>query len=74
VYVSNYDKAASISNVSENADSKKRGFSPYDIQKLIYSKAGETSLCDAQQSKTLMGVYSMGDDGYGYGCVGKLAA
>jgi hypothetical protein len=74
LYVSKCDQSASISNVSENADSKKRGFAPYDIQKLIYSKAGETSLCETQQSKTLKGVYSMGDDGYGYGCVGRLAA
>lgn len=74
IYVSNYDQSASISKISDNADSLKRGFAPYDIQRLIYSKAGETSLCETQQSKTLKGVYSMGDDGYGYGCVGKLAA
>lgn len=74
IYVSNYDQSASISKISDNADSLKRGFAPYDIQRLIYGKAGETSLCETQQSKTLKGVYSMGDDGYGYGCVGKLAA
>ena len=74
IYVSNYDQSASISKISDNADSLKRGFAQYDIQRLIYGKAGETSLCETQQSKTLKGVYSMGDDGYGYGCVGKLAA
>lgn len=74
IYVSNYDQAASISKVGDNADSMKRGFAPYDIQRLIYNKVGETSLCATQQSKTLARVFSMGDDGYGYGCVGKLAA
>ena len=74
LYTSKCDQSAGISNVSENADSLKRGFAPYDIQRLIYSKANETSLCETQQSKTLKGVYSMGDDGYGQGCVGKLAA
>lgn len=74
LYVSKCDQSAGISNVSENADSLKRGFAPYDIQKLIYSKAGETSFCESQPSKTVASVYSMGDDGYGYGCVGKLAA
>jgi len=74
IYVSNYDQAASVSNVSDNEDSKKRGFLPYDIQRLIYNKAGETSLCETQQSKTVSSVYSMGDDGYGQGCVGRLAA
>ena len=74
IYVSNYDQAASISKVAENADSNKRGFLPYDIQRLIYNKVSETSLCATQQSKTLTRVYSMGDDGYGYGCVGRLAA
>lgn len=74
IYVSNYDQAASVSKVADNADSAKRGFLPYDIQRLIYNKVGETSLCATQQSKTLTRVFSMGDDGYGYGCVGKLAA
>jgi hypothetical protein len=32
------------------------------------------SMCDTAVSKTAGRVYSMGDDGYGYGCVGKLAA
>jgi hypothetical protein len=74
IYVSQYDQAASISKISENADSLKRGFAPYDIQRLIYNKVGETSLCVTEQSKTAAKVYSMGDDGYGYNCVGRLAA
>ena len=74
IYVSQYDQAASISKISENADSLKRGFAPYDIQRLIYNKVGEKSLCVTGQSKTVAKVYSMGDDGYGYNCVGRLAA
>jgi hypothetical protein len=31
-------------------------------------------LCVTNQSKTAASVYSMGDDGYGQGCVGRLAA
>jgi hypothetical protein len=34
----------------------------------------ETSFCNTAVSNTAGQVYSMGDDGYGYGCVGKLAA
>jgi len=34
----------------------------------------DISLCDTAASKTAARAYSMGDDGYGYGCVGKLAA
>ena len=74
IYVSQYDQSANISKVGDNADSLQRGFSPYDIQRLIYTKVSETSLCVTNQSKTASSVYSMGDDGYGYGCVGKLAA
>jgi hypothetical protein len=36
--------------------------------------ASEVSFCESQPSKTVTSVYSMGDDGYGQGCVGKLAA
>jgi hypothetical protein len=74
VYVSNYDQAASISNVAANADSLSRGFAPYDINRIIQNKVAETSLCNPLPSKTAARVYSMGDDGYGYGCVGRLAA
>lgn len=37
-------------------------------------EASEVSFCDTAFSKTVASVYSMGDDGYGQGCVGKLAA
>lgn len=74
IYVSNYDQSASVNEVAPHDDSAKRGFGPYDIVRLIYQKVGETSLCATEQSKTLARVYSMGDDGYGYGCVGRLAA
>jgi len=37
-------------------------------------EASEVSFCETQQSKTVASVYSMGDDGYGQGCVGRLAA
>jgi hypothetical protein len=34
--------------------------------------ASQISLCNTQPSKTVSSVYSMGDDGYGQGCVGRL--
>jgi len=74
IYVSDYSQAASISKVADNDNSLQRGFNAYGIGKLIYQKVSETSFCETQQSKTLTRVFSMGDDGYGYGCVGKLAA
>jgi len=37
-------------------------------------EASEVSFCNTAFSKTVASVYSMGDDGYGQGCVGKLAA
>ena len=40
----------------------------------VACEASEISLCESQPSKTVASVYSMGDDGYGQGCVGKLAA
>jgi hypothetical protein len=36
--------------------------------------ASEISMCDSQVSKTLSRVGFLGDDGYGYGAVGRLAA
>ena len=74
IYVSNYDNSASISNVADNIDSSKRGFDVQKIAKIIYDKVADTSLCATANSKTAARAYSMGDDGYGYGCVGKLAA
>jgi hypothetical protein len=40
----------------------------------VATEAAEVSFCETKQSKTASTVYSMGDDGYGQGCVGKLAA
>ena len=40
----------------------------------VATEASEVSFCASQPSKTVASVYSMGDDGYGQGCVGKLAA
>jgi hypothetical protein len=40
----------------------------------VATEASEVSFCSSQPSKTVASVYSMGDDGYGQGCVGKLAA
>ena len=74
IFVSNYDNAAYVSDVLENADSLKRGYMPSDIKRIIQCKTDEVSLCPTQPSKTVASVYSMGDDGYGQGCVGKLAA
>jgi hypothetical protein len=74
IFVSSYDDAAYVNDVSDNADSLKRGFTPSDIKRIIQCKAGEVSLCPTAFSKTAASVYSMGDDGYGQGCVGKLAA
>jgi hypothetical protein len=37
-------------------------------------EASVVSFCETKSSKTASTVYSMGDDGYGQGCVGKLAA
>lgn len=36
--------------------------------------AEDVSMCDTQASKTLARIASLGDDGYGYGCTGRLAA
>ena len=39
----------------------------------VATEASEVSFCETKSSKTASTVYSMGDDGYGQGCVGKLA-
>jgi hypothetical protein len=36
--------------------------------------ASDVSMCDSQESATLARVGFLGDDGYGYGAVGRLAA
>jgi len=43
-------------------------------QRNIANKIAEVSLCNTKPSKTLARVGFLGDDGYGYGAVGRLAA
>jgi hypothetical protein len=65
---------AYIKSVSDNADSLARGFRAYDIQRLINEAASAYSEIDTAESATLARVGFLGDDGYGYGAVGRLAA
>lgn len=65
---------AYIKSVGANADSLARGFSQYDIERLINQAASAYSADDAAESATLARVAFLGDDGYGYGAVGRLAA
>ena len=65
---------AYIKEVGPNADSLARGFSTQDIDRIIRQAASEYSMDDAAESATLARVAFMGDDGYGYGAVGRLAA
>jgi hypothetical protein len=44
------------------------------LNQMVNLAIADQSFCETQQSKTVARVYSMGDDGYGYGCVGRLAA
>lgn len=46
----------------------------YEITNRIYSKTCKASLCASSPSSTLARVGFLGDDGYGYGAVGRLAA
>jgi hypothetical protein len=46
----------------------------YEQNRRIMQKVSEVSLCASQQSATLARVGFLGDDGYGYGAVGRLAA
>jgi hypothetical protein len=45
-----------------------------DKNRRVMQKVSEVSLCATQQSATLARVGFLGDDGYGYGAVGRLAA
>lgn len=65
---------AYIKEVGPNADSLARGFDTRDIDRIIRQAASEYSMDDAAESATLARVAFMGDDGYGYGAVGRLAA
>jgi hypothetical protein len=46
----------------------------YDTERRIMAKVSEYSADDAAESPTLARVAFLGDDGYGYGAVGRLAA
>lgn len=46
----------------------------YSTERQVMAKIGEISLCDNKPSATLARVGFLGDDGYGYGSVGRLAA
>jgi hypothetical protein len=50
------------------------GFLHRSLNQMVNLAIADQSFCETQQSKTVARVYSMGDDGYGYGCVGRLAA
>jgi hypothetical protein len=65
---------AYIKEVGPNADSLARGYDTRDIDRIIREAASEYSMDDAAQSATLARVAFLGDDGYGYGAVGRLAA
>jgi hypothetical protein len=65
---------AYIKAVGPNADSLARGFRTQDIDRIIRQAASEYSMDDAAESATLARVAFLGDDGYGYGAVGRLAA
>lgn len=65
---------AYIKSVSPNAASLARGYSQYDIERLINKAASEYSNDDGAESATLARVGFLGDDGYGYGAIGRIAA
>jgi hypothetical protein len=46
----------------------------YETERRILQKVQEISLCDTQTSPTADSVCFLGDDGYGWNAVGKLAA
>lgn len=46
----------------------------YDAERRVMAKVSEVSLVATSESKTLARVGFLGDDGYGYGAVGRLAA
>ena len=63
---------AYIKSIGPNADSDKRGFCTMDIQRLINEAASEYSEVETQPSATAARVGFLGDDGYGYGAVGRI--
>lgn len=65
---------AYISDIKPDAGSDRRGFDTRYIQRLIDDAISAYSEDDAAESPTLARVAFLGDDGYGYGSVGRLAA
>lgn len=65
---------AFVKSVGPNADSEARGFSTFDIERIIRQRAGEYSMDDVAPSATLARVAFQGDDGYGWNSVGRMAA
>jgi len=49
-------------------------FNDYEMQRRVMLQVEAVSLCETQVSQTAGSVEFLGDDGYGYGAVGRLAA
>ena len=65
---------AYIKAIGPNADSESRGYMPSQVERIIRENVSQYSMDDTAPSKTLQRVGFLGDDGYGYGAVGRLAA
>jgi hypothetical protein len=66
---------AYIKAVGANADSEARGFTASTTSNGSSAKlAGKYSMDDAAESATLARVAFLGDDGYGWNSVGRMAA
>jgi hypothetical protein len=61
-------------NVVDNGFGARIEGSDYEQDRRIMQLANEFSMDDAAESATLKRVSFLGDDGYGYGAVGRLAA
>ena len=49
-------------------------FNDYEMQRRVMQQVEDVSLCETQNSQVAASVEFLGDDGYGYGAVGRLAA
>jgi len=65
---------AYIKAIGPNVDSESRGYMPNQIERIIRENVSQYSMDDTAPSKTLARTSFLGDDGYGYGAVGRLAA
>ena len=65
---------AYIKAVGPNANSEARGFTTFDIERRIRENTSKVSLVATQESATLARVAFLGDDGYGWNAVGRMAA